>query len=131
MEASSTTELRFRRGQASAAQIQAVVDEVLAELSDPTSEAAEQAREVGLDPDTLAEAKVSVNDGQQGAEPILTTILIGIVIKLGADVGKQLWDDVIWYRVRRRLGAKAVGEEAKKPSNGPTSEETEKPPNEP
>jgi hypothetical protein len=107
----TTSELRFRYGEASAAELQAVVEEVLSELQDQTSEAAEQARQAGLDPVVLATADVSVREEQQGLDPLMTTILVEIVVQVGAHVVTQFWDDVIWPRLRRRLGAKAVGDE--------------------
>lgn len=106
----TTSELRFRYGQASAAEIQVVVDEVLAELSDETSEAAEKARKAGLDPPLLASANVTVRERGHGVDA-LTMILVGISIRVGSHVARQFWDEVIWPRLRRRLGARAVGEE--------------------
>lgn len=105
------SEFSFRYGEASATEIQGVVDEVLAELGDATSEAAEGARTAGLDPPVLASADVTVCERGQGFEPILVTILIGISIRAGSHVARNLWDDVLWPRLRRRLGANAVGEE--------------------
>ena len=110
MQPTAISELRFRYGEASAAELQVVVDEVLAEMRDQTSEAAEQARRAGLDPDAIA-ASVSIREEQQGLDPLATTILVGIGVEVGSHVAKQLWDLVIWPRLRRRLGAKAVGEQ--------------------
>lgn len=106
----TTSELRFRSGEASAADIQVVVDEILAELSDETSEAAKKARKAGLDPPVLASASVTVRERGQGLEP-LTIILVGISIRVGSHVVRQFWDEVLWPRLRRRLGVKAVGKE--------------------
>lgn len=107
----STNELRFFYGEASGDELQAVVDEVLLELRDPGSEAAQQARQAGLDPHLLASADISVREEQQGLDPLLTTVLVGITVEVGSHVAKKFWDEVVWPRIRRRLGAKAVGDE--------------------
>ena len=104
-------QLEFRRGDASATQLQSVVDEVLTELSSPDSEAAQAARAAGLDVDDLAEAQVQVREGQQGVEPIATTIIVGIAVSIGSKVTESLWKDVLWPRIRRRLGWTAVKEQ--------------------
>jgi hypothetical protein len=108
----------FRRGDASADKLQEVVDEVLAELSAPDSEAAQAARAAGLDGQELAQAKVEVTEGQQGVEPVLTTILVGIIVSAGSKVAESLWKDVIWPRIRRRLGWSAVKEEVEESAGG-------------
>jgi hypothetical protein len=105
----TTIELRFRADQASAAEIQVVVDEVLAELRDETTEAAEKARKAVLDPPTLANARVDISEQGHGLDP-LTVIVVGITIRAGSHVAIKLWDDVLWPRLRRRLGGRAVGE---------------------
>jgi hypothetical protein len=110
-----TLHKEFRRGDASADQLQEVVDQVLAELKEPDSEAARAARAAGLERPDLAGAEVQVREGQQGAEPVLTTILVGIIISAGSKVAESLWKDVIWPRIRRRLGWTAVKEEVAEP----------------
>jgi hypothetical protein len=109
MQPVTRSELRFHYGQASANELQEVIDTVLVELRDESSEAAEQARESGLDSHILADAKVSVSE-DQGVDAVATTIVVGIIVQLGSHITKQFWDEVIWPRVRRRLGAKAVGD---------------------
>jgi hypothetical protein len=107
----TVSELRFRYGQASAAELQAVVDEVLAELGNPTSEAADRARRAGLDPGDLTGAEVDVREEQQGLEPVSTTILVSIATGVGTHIATKLWDEVIWPRLRRRLGARPLGDQ--------------------
>jgi len=106
--ASTRTELRFRRGDAGADDIQTVVDEVLAELSEPESEAARAAVAAGLDPAVAGSAAVEVREGGQGLDPVLTPIIIGITVSAGSKVAETLWKDVLWPRLRRRLGVGAV-----------------------
>jgi hypothetical protein len=109
MNSPERVELRFERG-APAAEVQAVVDDVLAELRDPASESARLAREAGFEPADAAGAQVSVGEEGQGIEPT-TTILVGIAASFGGEVAKTLWREVIWPRVRRKLGINAVGPE--------------------
>ncbi|MGI9000688.1 MAG: hypothetical protein ACR2GH_03385 [Pseudonocardia sp.] len=104
-----TTRQRYQRGQATAAQIEGVAREILAELADPDSEASRAASHAGLDPGALTDAHAEVVEGEQGAEPILTTIIVGIAVQAGATVAATLWKEVIWPRIRRRLGADALG----------------------
>ncbi|HEU0087737.1 MAG TPA: hypothetical protein VFQ77_08815 [Pseudonocardiaceae bacterium] len=103
------SERRYQRGDASAAQLQEVVDEVLAHLADPDSEVASAARAAGLEPAELSDVNAEVREGAQGAEPVLTTIVVGIAVAAGSRVADTLWEEVIWPRVRRRLGVKALG----------------------
>jgi hypothetical protein len=106
----TTLDLTFARGDQGAEQLQAVIDEVLAELGDPSSEAADAARAADLNPDDVSGAAVEVREGGQGAEPLLTTIVVGIAIHAGSKIAESLWLEVLWPRLRRRLGTRAVGE---------------------
>ena len=102
---------RFERGDATAAEIEEVAREVILELRVPDSEASAAARTAGLDPAYLVDAHAEVTDGEHGAEPILTTILVGIAVSAGSKAAESLWQDVLWPRIRRRLGARALGAE--------------------
>jgi hypothetical protein len=87
---------------------------VLAELSDPASEAAGAAAQAGIDPSAVSEAAVHVREGGQGLDPVLTPIIIGITVSTGSKVAEALWKDILWPRLRRRLGVRAVGEAQEK-----------------
>jgi hypothetical protein len=106
----TSVELRYQRGDASADAIQEAVDEVLRELAVPGSEAAQEALAAGFDPGQLASARVTVREGAQGAEPFLTAVLIGIVVSLGSKAAEAFWQEILWPRIRRRLGAAALRE---------------------
>ena len=105
-----SVEWRFGRGDAGADEIQASVDEIVAHLADPESEVARAARAAGLEPGDLGEITVDVREDRQGAEPILTAIVVGIAVKAGSTAVEALWRVVIWPRLRRRLGAGVLGE---------------------
>lgn len=107
--ATTAVRWRFERGEATAAEIEDVAREVVGELGDPASEASGAARAAGLDPDALRDARPEVAEGAQGAEPVLTTIVVGIAVSAGSKVAESLWRDVVWPRIRRRLGARALG----------------------
>ena len=56
----------------------------------------------------MADARAEVTDSEHGAEPILTTIIVGIAVSAGSKVAESLWKDVLWPRIRppaRRPGA--------------------------
>jgi hypothetical protein len=104
-------ELEYVRGDVEDSdEVQGVADEVLAELSDPNSEASAVARGAGLDPRVISNVRVDVREGQQGAEPIATTIIVGILVSAGSEVAKTLWKEVLWPRIQRRLGSRALPE---------------------
>jgi hypothetical protein len=100
---------RFRRGAAGADSIGAVVREVLGELEAPGSEAARAAVHAGVDPAGLAGARVEVAEGEHGLEPILTTIVVSIAATTASKIVELVWTDVLEPRIRRRLGADALG----------------------
>src|SRR6266508_2277897 len=97
--AEQTLQWRFRRGDATSDEIRETVDEILAQLSDPDSDASAAARAAGLDPATVRDATIDVREDRQGAEPVLTAILIGIAVKAGSAVAESLWKAVIWPRL--------------------------------
>lgn len=102
--------LRFERGQADAEALQEVIDATLAELADESTDAAETARAAGLDPAELRDVSAEAEEDAQGADPILTAIVVSVAGGLAKEVVVRLWDNVIWPRVRRRLGERAVGD---------------------
>ena len=87
---------RFQRGAASADLIGGVVREVLAEVGVPSSEATWAADGAGLDPTRLAGARVEITEGEQGAEPLLTTIVVSIAATAGSKVLESFCTHVIW-----------------------------------
>lgn len=105
-------ELRFQHGQAGVEEIQGVVDDVLATLADPRSTAAELARAAGADAERWAKATITVVEEQQGFDPLTTTILVTIAANAGTHIAKRFWDDVVWPRIKARIGADAIGDNA-------------------
>jgi hypothetical protein len=105
-----TVQWRFARGDAGAHEIQSTVDEIVGQLADPGSEASDAARAAGIDPAGLGEVRIEVREGAQGVEPVFTTIIIGVALKAGSTVADSLWREVIWPRLRRRLGTRVLGD---------------------
>lgn len=99
----------FDRGDAGADDLQHQIDTIVAQLREPDSEVAAAARAAGLEPGDLGDVTVDVREDRQGAEPILTAIVIGIAVKAGSAAVEALWQRVIWPRLRRTLGARALG----------------------
>ena len=95
--------------EATSDQLQSVVDSTLAELADQESDAARRAAAAGLNVEQLLDAKISVTEEGQGVEPITTTILVGIAIKVGSHVAIKFWDSVVMPRIERHLGVDALG----------------------
>ena len=104
-----TLSMRFQRGRAPVSRLQSIAQEIISELADPTSAASADAERAGLARADLLSARVEVTEPEQGAEPFLTPIIIGIAIAAGSKVAETLWTDVIWPRIRRRLGVDAIG----------------------
>lgn len=105
----------YQRGDASADELQEVVDEILGQLAEPDGEVAQAARAAGLDRAELSAVRVEIREGEQGAEPILTTIIVGIAVSAGSKIAGTLWEEIIWPRLRRRLGARALGARTARP----------------
>jgi len=112
MQEDSAT-LTFDRGDASSTDLETAVTEVLNELKNPTSEASQLARAAKLDPSALSGAKVTVKE-QPGIDPITTGIIVTIVGGVAAHAANTFWDDVIWPRIKKRLGARAAGKKRNK-----------------
>jgi hypothetical protein len=100
---------QFQRGDATAEDLQSAVDDILTQLAEPASEIAGAARRAGVPPGALMDPRVEVSESRQGVEPALTTIAVAIAVNSGSAVAQTLWTEVIWPRLRRRLGARALG----------------------
>jgi hypothetical protein len=91
--------------------LQQTIDEVLAELSDPSSELAQQASGEGLDPAQLGAATVTVEETEQGIAPLVAAIVVGIVVEAGKDGMIVAWKKIIAPQIEKRRGGLALGEQ--------------------
>lgn len=104
--------LEFDRG-AGAKKLQHALDEIVAELRTPGSEAAEAAQAVGVEEAELKDITLVASEKGQAMDPLTAAILITVVGNFASDRLDELWDEVIWPRLKFRLGAKAVGKKRK------------------
>lgn len=111
MESRSSLELRFERGQADADELQETIDEILAELRDPSSELARRASREGLDPAKIGAAKVTVKETDQGVVPLVAAIVVGIAVEVGKDGMILAWKKVISPQIEKRRSGLALGDE--------------------
>ena len=90
----SETTLEYARGSQSAEALQRTVDAIL------------QEEEIeGLDGVRIAEA--------QGADPLTVIIVVALLRKadkMTDHAAKQVWDEIIWPKIKRRLADDALGE---------------------
>jgi hypothetical protein len=122
MNSEETVEIEFVRGQADAKKLQQVVDKVLAELGDDSSDTAKAARKAGLEPGDLA--GITVREGAQGADPLLTPIIVMYVGNVTVHIANTFWDEVLWPRIRKRWGGLAV--KGKKEQKGKKGKKNDK-----
>jgi hypothetical protein len=87
--------ITFNRGQAGAHDLQPVVDQALAE-------AHAQGEFTELE-------HVAVKEKGHGVEPVSTLIVVSALGGAAANVLNKVWDDVLWPRIKARLGVDAVG----------------------
>lgn len=120
MTTPTTVELRYQRGDASADEITAAVAAILADLDDPSGPLAREASAAGIDPAAVSGATVEVRESAQGLEPVLTSIVVGITVRATSTVAEALWTKVIWPRLRRRLGVRAILGRQDTPGEQPT-----------
>jgi hypothetical protein len=102
-------QIRFWRGDASADALQSVADDVLAELTDPASDAVKEALTAGIDLASIDGVAVEFRETAHGLEPFVTSVLVGITVAAGSKIAESIWQDLIWPRIKRRLGAGALG----------------------
>jgi hypothetical protein len=94
-------------GKGNVEDIEAEISSIMAELADPASEPAQSAADAGLDPADMSGAQVAVAKESKGFGPV--AIVIAIAVPVAAHIVNKFWDDVIWPRIKDRLGADSVG----------------------
>jgi hypothetical protein len=102
------THLRFKAGEADLDDLRAEIASALRDLADPTSSLASQASAYGFDSVEFTGAESSVTEDAKGFGPIL--ILVAILTPSATHAINKVWDDLIWPRIKSRLGADALGE---------------------
>ena len=102
----SVLEFRFEPGEASARQIQEALAAVLSDIQG-SGEVHEEVADEGADAANLSRVQGTVTEAGRGFAGV--AIVIQIVGPVAADVLTKLWDEVIWPRLRKRIGVKGVG----------------------
>lgn len=103
--------LHFRGGAADLDDLRTEISSALRELADPTTSLAHQASAAGFNPAEFADAEASVTEDAKGFGEVL--ILVTIAAPAVTHALNKVWDDLIWPRIKSRLGGDALGESEK------------------
>ncbi len=101
--------LRYQPGAASLDDLQTEISSALEDLRDPDSDLARDASGLGFSSNEFAGAEGSIDQEGKGFGDVI--IFITIFAPAANHVIKNVWDEVIWPRIKSRLGADAVGNE--------------------
>lgn len=102
--------LRYEPGAVSIDDLQAEISSALEELADPDSDLARAASGIGIATGEFAGAEGSVDQEGKGFGDVI--ILITIFAPAANHAIRNVWDEIIWPRIKSRLGADAIGAEA-------------------
>jgi hypothetical protein len=115
--------LRFASGAADVYDLKSEISAILAELGDPATEVARSASAFGLDISEFRAAQVDVSKEAKGFGDI--ALLILITAPAATHVLNKAWDDIIWPRIKARLGADALGRRDRGEERSEASDETD------
>jgi hypothetical protein len=101
--------VRFRPGASSVNDLEAELTSALEELADPGSDLARLASGIGIAAPEFADARGSVDQEGKGFGDVV--VLIAIFAPAANHALRNVWDEVIWPRLKSRLGADAIGDE--------------------
>jgi hypothetical protein len=101
--------LRFRGGSADLKDLRTEISAALGELADPTCGLAERASVLGFSSAEFIGARADVSEDSKGFGEVV--LLITIVAPAATHALNKVWDDLIWPRLKSRLGGDAVGEQ--------------------
>jgi hypothetical protein len=107
MSGENKLKLRFSAGEVAAENLETEISSILSEFADPESDATLSAIAAGLSPAAMKGAQATVKKEAKGFAPV--AILIVIAAPVAVHTIDKFWDDVIWPRVRSRLGSDALG----------------------
>jgi hypothetical protein len=101
--------LRFRSAGVNLDDLDSALCSTLDELRDPRSEVAQAAARMGIMPEEFVQAKVSAyQEGKGFGDVVVAIALFAPALNHAA---RNVWDELIWPRIKTVLGADAVGEE--------------------
>jgi len=87
----------------------------LKDLADPASDLAQSASGIGVSTGEFAGAEGSVDQEGKGFGDVI--VLITIFAPAANHVIRNVWDEMIWPRIKSRLGADAIGNEVEEGDN--------------
>lgn len=101
--------LRYQPGAVNIDDLQAEISSALEELADPGSDLAQVASGLGIASSEFAGAEGSVDQEGKGFGDVI--VLIAIFAPAANHALRNVWDEVLWPRIKSRLGADAIGHE--------------------
>lgn len=107
--------LRYEPGASSVSDLDAEISSALEELADPDSDLAQVASRIGVEAREFAGARGSADQEGKGFGDVV--VLIAIFAPAANHALRNVWDEVIWPRVKSRLGADAIGSEVGEDDN--------------
>jgi hypothetical protein len=104
--------LRYKAGESDSDELQAEITTALEELADPGSDLARSASGLGIAVSEFAGAESSVDQAGSGFGDVI--VVIAIFAPAANHALRNVWDEVIWPRLKSQLGADALGDEVDK-----------------
>lgn len=101
--------LRYQPGASNIDDLQAEISSALEDIADPKSDLGQIASGIGISPGEFARATGSVDQEGKGFGDVI--VLITIFAPAANHALRDVWDQVIWPRIKSRLGADAIGNE--------------------
>jgi hypothetical protein len=101
--------LRFTSASVSLDDLESTVSSLFDGLRDPDTEIARAAARIGMTPEEFAEAEGSVDQEGKGFGDVI--VIVALFAPALNHSLRNVWDDLLWPRVKRVLGADALGDE--------------------
>ena len=106
----SDNEYIFELGQSGARELETELEAIAAELQTPDSEAAVMAKQAGLEPGEMVDLQLTAREDGQAIDPVTAGVIIAVATTVASHLALRLIDEVVLPLLKRRLGAKAVGD---------------------
>ena len=101
--------LRFRSARVSLDGLESAISSLFEGLRDPDTEIAQAAARLGMAPEEFAEAKGSVDQEGKGFGDVI--VILALFAPTLNHSLRTVWDDLLLPRIKRALGADALGDE--------------------
>ena len=107
--------LEFRSASVSLDDLESMVSSLFGGLRDPDTEIAQAAVRIGMAPEEFAGAEGSVDQPGKGFGDVV--VIVALFAPALNHSLRTVWDDLLWPRMKRVLGADALGDEVAKDEN--------------